>query len=311
MSTDSERYRLFKQSGGVIDLSARTKLRFTGADRVRYLNGQVTNNVTRLQPGASLPACVTTAKGKLSADIMISAGPDALFIDAEPELREALLARLERYIIADDVTVEDITDEFALFHILGGTFPDATSSLLGARVLRTSRFGEEGVDIFVPATEAEAMRAQLTAALPLLEEALVEAPRIERGIPRWGRELKEDTLPPEARLEETHIDYHKGCYIGQEVISRLRSVGHVNRQLLGFVSGGGEPLAAGMRLFAPADPARQIGVLTSAAWSFAMEKPVALGYLRRGSPTEDLLALPAEADAPAIHVTARELPFTP
>lgn len=310
MSTTSEAYQLFQQRGGVIDLSARTKLRFTGADRARYLNGQVTNNVTRLQPGISMPACVTTAKGKLSADIFISAEPDALLIDAEPELRESLLARLERYIIADDVTAEDVTDEYALFHLLGGQLPD-TAPLPGARLQRTKRFGVEGVDILVPASDADATRAQLTASRPLLDEDLVQVLRIERGIPRWGYELGEDTLPPEARLENTHIDYHKGCYIGQEVISRLRSVGHVNRQLLGFVSTSGEPLATGMRLFAPADPSRQVGTLTSAAWSFALEKPVALGYLRRGSPTDDLLALPADADAPAVHVTARELPLIP
>jgi folate-binding protein YgfZ len=309
MSVTAEAYHLFQQYGGVIDLSSRTKLQFTGADRVRYLNGQLTNNVTRLQPGDSLPACVTTAKGKLSADVMISAEPDALLIDADPELREALLARLERYIIADDVIIEDVTDQFALFHLLGGPLPDNTN-LPGARLLRTRRFGDEGVDILVPAAEADAARAQLTTSRPLLEEELTESLRIERGVPRWGRELKEDTLPPEAGLERTHIDYNKGCYIGQEVISRLRSVGHVNRRLLGFLSSGGEPLAPGMRLFAPADPTRQLGVFTSAAWSFALEKSLALGYLKRGSPTDDLLALPADAEAPAIRVTARELPFT-
>ncbi len=310
MSTTRESYELLKQRGGVIDLSARTKLQFTGPDRVRYINGQVTNNVTRLKTGESLPACVTTAKGKLSADVIISAGLDSLLVDADPELRETLHARLERYIIADDVTQEDVTDDFALFHLLGGEAPDPATLPGSARVLQTRRFGEDGIDILVPSADAETVRAQLTATRPLLDEELVEILRIERGIPRWGHELKEDTLPPEAHLESTHIDYHKGCYIGQEVISRLRSVGHVNRQLLGFTSTGGEPLAAGMRLFAPADPTKQIGVLTSAAWSFAVEKPVALGYLRRGSPTDDLLALPADAEAPAIHVTARELPFT-
>lgn len=309
MSATSETYQLFQQRGGVVDLSARTKLRFTGSDRVRYLNGQVTNNVTRLQPGSAMPACVTTAKGKLSADIFISAEPDALLIDAEPEVRETLLARLERYIIADDVTAEDVTEEYALFHLLGGDLPD-TPPISGARMQRAQRFGEEGVDILVPAGDAETARTQLTASRPLLDEALLLVLRIERGIPRWGHELAEDTLPPEARLENTHIDYHKGCYIGQEVISRLRSVGHVNRQLLGFISTNGEPLTAGMRLFAPADLGRQVGTLTSAAWSFAMEKPVALGYLRRGSPTDDLHALPADADAPVVHVTARELPLT-
>ncbi|MHA3771599.1 CAF17-like 4Fe-4S cluster assembly/insertion protein YgfZ [Verrucomicrobiota bacterium sgz303538] len=309
MSTTLDAYRQFQQRGGVIDLSARTKLRFTGADRVRYVNGQVTNNVTRLRPGESLPACVTTAKGKLSADVFISAGQDALLVDADAELRESLHARLERYIIADDVTIEDVTDEYALFHLIGGDLP-STPPLPGTQLLRTRRFGEDGVDIVVPTAEAEALRTHLSASRALLDEALVETLRIERGIPRWGRELTEDTLPPEAGLDRTHIDYHKGCYIGQEVISRIRSVGHVNRQLTGFEATDNQPLAPGMRLFSSADPERQLGVVTSAAWSFAMEKAVALGYLKRGSPTDDLLALPADADAPAVHVAVRQLPLT-
>lgn len=309
MSATPDAYRQFQQRGGTIDLSARTKLRFTGADRVRYVNGQVTNNVTRLRPGDSLPACVTTAKGKLSADVFISAGQDALLVDADAELRESLHARLERYIIADDVTIEDVTDEYALFHLIGGDLPD-TPPLPGTQLLRTRRFGEDGVDIFIPAGEAEALRTQLSASRALLDEALVETLRIERGIPRWGCELTEDTLPPEAGLDRTHIDYHKGCYIGQEVISRIRSVGHVNRQLTGFEAIDNQSLAPGMRLVSSADPERQLGVLTSAAWSFAMEKPVALGYLKRGSPTDDLLALPADADAPAVRVAVRQLPLT-
>jgi folate-binding protein YgfZ len=121
--------------------------------------------------------------------------------------------------------------------------------------------------------------------------------------------LDENTLPPEAGLDQTHIDYHKGCYIGQEVISRLRSVGHVNRQLTGFVAEGDAPLAAGLRLFATAEDTTPIGVLTSAAYSFALEKPIALGYLKRGSPTGALLARLDGANGPPAVVTARALPF--
>jgi folate-binding protein YgfZ len=138
---------------------------------------------------------------------------------------------------------------------------------------------------------------------------LVELVRIEAGIPRWGRELHEDTLPPEAGLDRTHIDYAKGCYIGQEVISRIKSVGHVNRRLTGFISAPGEPLQAGWSVFAPGDSAKPVGELTSAAWSFALAKPVALGYLRRGSPSGALLARPPGSDTPTVEVTPAELPL--
>jgi folate-binding protein YgfZ len=142
-----------------------------------------------------------------------------------------------------------------------------------------------------------------------LSPELLELLRIEAGIPRWGRELTAETLPPEAGLDRTHIDYHKGCYIGQEVISRVKSVGHVNRHLRGFTSPEGKPLPPGGRLFSAAEPARPCGQLTSTAWSFALAMPIGLGYLKRGSP-EALVVRPAHGDEPALEVTICELPFT-
>src|SRR3954463_12778831 len=114
MKPGAETYRDFLARGGIADLSDRVKLRLTGADRVRYLNGQVTANVQTLRAGQTAPACVTTAKGRLCAEIVITAANDALFIDADAMLRETLPARLERYIVADDVTLTDVTEELRL-----------------------------------------------------------------------------------------------------------------------------------------------------------------------------------------------------
>ena len=103
-------YEQFQKRGGIAVLSERVEIILTGADRVRYLNGQVTSNVTKLATGQTQPACVTTAKGRLCAEILITAQADALHLDADPALRATLPARLERYIIADDVALTDITD---------------------------------------------------------------------------------------------------------------------------------------------------------------------------------------------------------
>lgn len=303
-------YRRYQASGGVADLSARTKLQFTGADRVRYLNGQVTANVSKLKPGEVLPACVTTAKGKLSAEVLIhaaaSAEAPALLVDAEPELREELAARLERYIIADDVALEDVTDAWALFHVLGQE-PSALAPLAAYPAQRARRFGPVSWDVWVPAAESATLRGALP---PMLSEALLETLRIEAGVPRWGHELGENTLPPEAGLDRTHVDYHKGCYIGQEVISRLKSVGHVNRQLTGFTVAGAEyAVLPGATLYRAEAPDLPVGQITSAAWSFALAKPVALGYLKRGLPGGSLLARPAESPASAIEISPASLPF--
>lgn len=305
-------YLALQQRGGVADLSDRTKLRLSGADRVRYLNGQVSNHITRLKPGESIPACVTTAKGKLSAEVFVTALSDSLLVDAPAELRETLVPRLERYIIADDVTLEDVTEEFALLHLLRlspESLPELSTKASSIHAAR--RFGEDGWDLLLPRAAFAEWCAQPEASEHLIAEGVLEVLRIERGIPRWGHELDENTLPPEAGLDRTHIDYHKGCYIGQEVISRLRSVGRVNRELVGFTTLTEDHLAPAMRLFGPEEGSRQLGTITSATWSFALAKPIALGYLRRDSPMSDLIARPAHAETPVIHVAAQALPFLP
>jgi aminomethyltransferase len=140
---------------------------------------------------------------------------------------------------------------------------------------------------------------------------LAEIIRVEAGVPRWGVDFGEETLPPEAGLDLTHIDYAKGCYIGQEVISRLKSVGHVNKQLRGFVSVTEAPLEKGWQLFSSDDPAKSLGHLTSATWSFALAKPIALGYLKRGAPSAKLFARSADSSAPGVEVALHDLPFVP
>ena len=276
-------YAQARDCGALLDLGARAKWRLAGADRIRYLNGQVTNDIRRARPDAALAACVTTAKGKLSGLIFVSALPDFLRIDADPELREPLAARLERYIIADDVTLEDVTDDECLFHLLPPAVPQGIAGIAGIagiEVRAATRLGRAGLDIIAPRGEHARLLASLGARGILIPAALAESLRIEAGIPRWGAELTEETLPSEAGLDQTAIDFHKGCYIGQEVISRIKSTGHVNRRLTAFTSS--SPLAPGMTLHPLEDPARIAGEITSAAWSFGLETWAALGYLKRG-----------------------------
>jgi folate-binding protein YgfZ len=301
-------FRQLRENGGSADLSERVKLRLIGADRVRYLNGQVTCDVRRIAVGQSIPGCLLSAKGKLAADIYITATEHALFIDADAELREALLARIERYIIADDVTVEDVTDEYRLVHLFGPAASAPADFGDGVLVAKAERLGKPGLDLLIPA----GAWAKVAERLPCshIDPRLLEALRIEAGIPRWGTELGENTLPPEAGLDRTHIDYHKGCYVGQEVISRLKSVGHVNRQLTGFSAPAGESLTAGMRLFSRSDPTREVGALTSATWSFTLERPIALGYLKRGVPPGDLLSRALDDAGAETALTVHELPFS-
>ena len=305
----AEEWRAFRECGGVVDLASRVKLLFKGDDRIRYLNGQLTANIAAAKCPSVFPACVTTAKGRMCADVFVSIGPSGVLVDADAAVAETLPARMERYIIADDVTMEDATAGIAIVHFAGVKM-DGVPEEIRAALVPANRFGVAGQDYF-PAFRKDLppVWEKITARLPVLSEALLDLIRIEHGVPRWGRELDENTLPHEAGLDRTHIDFHKGCYIGQEVISRLRSVGHVNREQRGFVSTDGTPLAAGARIFSASEPARDLGKLTSATFSFALDRHIALGYLRRDAVGGEFLAAAPDAPDAPVRIAVHPLPF--
>ena len=245
-----------------IDLAGRTVLRLEGGDRQRYLNGQVSNDVNKLDGGNAIAACVTTLKGKLDALVVITEHEGAYLIDSERELREPLLARLDKYIIADDCELGDVSDDWHLVHVLG-----EWQSAAGI-TRRCQRFGTPGTDLWIPVGEP------VPDGLELLSADEAEALRIAKAVPKWGVELTPDTLPAEAGLDANAIDFHKGCYIGQEVISRIKSVGRVNRKLVQLQAAAEAQLEekVGKPLF---DGDLEVGTITSAT------PTLALAYVRR------------------------------
>ena len=261
------------------DLSPRVKLRITGADARRFLNGQISNDLRKATSDSAIQASVLSAKGKLNGNVFLSAEPDSFMLDADPEVREELPARIERYIIADDVQIEDVTDKFAIFHVADETLPVLPPS---ARTVRAARFGSSGWDIWLERVERDRVFQQLSSVFVFCDEECAERVRIEKGIPRWGRELTDQIIPTEANLEESAIDYAKGCYIGQEVISRIKMSGQTNKRLCGLVSVSGVPLRPGMRLVAGEGESKEVGWITSAARSPRLGKEIALGYVKRG-----------------------------
>ncbi len=264
---------------GAVALPGRALLRFTGADSRRYLNGQVTNDVARAGAGAAIYACVTDGKGKLVADVYVRGfGEDGYLVDGPGDVREVLGARLERYIIADEVEVEDVTERYALFHVLGEVEPEGGGGV--EWVGRCERFGVPGWDMVTAVGEAEEMRARLLGGSGFVSEDVLEAFRISRGVAVWGKELEPGILPPEARMEGRAIDYEKGCYVGQEVISRIRSAGRVNRLLWGLRACEGRFDAGDLLFSEGADGVvEEVGRVTSAAW--VGEVRIGLGYVKR------------------------------
>lgn len=289
------------------DLSARAKLRLSGSDGLRYLNGQISNDLRKATEIETIYACVLSAKGKINADVFISADGEAYLIDCDAELREALAARLERYIIADDVVLQDVTEEFALFHIIETEAPGSGST--AGKVRRADRFGAPGWDLWIPAGERDARLQDLKTSLSTWDEAGAETLRIERGIPRWGRELTEEIIPTEANLEARAIDYAKGCYIGQEVISRIKMSGQTNKRLCGFVVESEKLVGAGTRLLSEEE--KDVGWITSATFSERLGRQIALGFLKRGfqEPGLQFSTRHLESVAPSVVVRVTALPF--
>ena len=290
-----------------LDLSARAKFRLTGTDRFRFLNGQLTNDLRKTTGTVAIEACVLNAKGKMNGHLFVSAEGESFSVDAEPELRETLRTRLERYIIADDVQIEDVTDQFSLFHVLSEKSPTAEHG----RFVSVRRFAEQGCDIWSDAARHDAVWQQLSSAFAFLDSSAAEVMRIEQGIPRWGRELTEEIIPIEANLEQRTIDYEKGCYIGQEVISRIKMSGQTNKRLCGLISLDNIPFQLGLKLAAPLTAGKEVGWITSATSSERIGKEIALGYVKRGfnKPGTKLDAFSADNFAKAIPVEVVPLPF--
>ena len=299
------------ERAAVFDLSTRVKLRVAGGDRVRFLNGQVTADVRKATASSAIEMCVLDPKGKMNAHAFLFDSGDFFLLDADPELKEALQPRLERYLIADDAVIEDVSDQLSIFHVASETAP----TLPAARwIVSARRFVRSGWDIWVDASEHEANLHQLSTTFDFCDSDCAEVFRIEQGIPRWGRELTGDIIPVEANLEERAIDYEKGCYVGQEVISRMIMSGQRNKKLCGLLSVGNVALAAGMDLVATSQPEKSVGRITSAGRSEKLGKEIALGYVKRGfnaAGTSLAAVKVSDPASPRVAAVVVDLPFEP
>jgi len=268
-----------RQSGGFLPPSPRARLRIFGKDSLRYLNSQLSNDLHKIVAGMATPCCLLTPKGRMSSSLVwVFKQEQSWIVDADPAVRSSLKARLERYIVSDDVQISDISDTGMLFHVFGKAISHACR---GWSDISASRLGLPGIDTWAPLTQVDIFHRRLTQA-GILEATteLFEPFRIAQGIPVWGSEISEKTLPAEAGLDRIAIDFAKGCYVGQEVVSRIRNIGRVNHLLVGFISEGfGAVLPPDSKILDP-NSDQCVGALTSAAFHFELGKVVALGYLQ-------------------------------
>ncbi|MFD0892304.1 hypothetical protein KBB96_12815 [Luteolibacter ambystomatis] len=256
-----------------LELPAPVLLEVRGPDGSRYLNGQVTQDV-RLAGDAtkSLHACVTDAKGKLQFRVAIHGRPGGVLrVSCDHEGADGLLMRLDRYLIADDAEIVDISEEWKRIHVTGGEAPVCEGN---AYAVAINRISVPGWDVWIPCGESHPAEN-----LPAWSSDETEAARIAAGIPAWGKELEAGMLPPEAGLDRTDISYAKGCYIGQEVISRIKSAGKVNRRLTKLVVPESVACVAGDALLTA--EGTEAGVITSVSPIVANARRVLLGYVKR------------------------------
>lgn len=204
--------------GRWVALEDRAIFRISGPDRVRFLNGQVTNDVSGPLDREAVAACLCSIKGKVEALIWISAEGDSLLLDGELAQRDFLQARLERYLIADDCEISDETDNLLLVH---HDLPEADT-----RGVISLRLNSPGRDLFL----ARGQTIPFEPGLEIESEEFAELSLLA-GIPRSGEEISGNEFPAELGLDLWAVNFHKGCYLGQEIISRIQSVGRVRRLL--------------------------------------------------------------------------------
>ena len=326
-------HRALRESAGVIDLSSRSRLCLTGADRVRFLNGQVTNDVKALAPGRGCYAALVNAKGKMQSDLFIHSLADELLLDFEPGLAPAIASRFEKFIIADDVQVVEVAPHYGLLSVQGPHAADVIRKLglafeppaqpLHSVTAKDDTLGEiicanvprgasTGFDLFVPTAALAAVADKLIAAVKEVGGCAagwqaLETLRVEAGLPRFGADMDETTLPPEAGLEARAVSYSKGCYIGQEIIARIRTYGQVARALRGLRLPDDLPAPPkhGEKLF---HDGKEVGFVTSAVHSPSLNAHIALGYVRKEC-NQPGTTLTLSSETGEIPVTIAPLPF--
>ncbi len=274
-------YTALHETAAWIDLSTRGKIRVTGKDRVRFLHNILSNDVKGLAPGQSNYHFLLNAQGRIQADANLFVFPDWMLLDCEPETTERILQHLKRYIIADKVELEDASATLATIAVEGPKAEELAGGEDGA--VRGSATGQPGVWLLVETAQRAGVIARLerAGAVPAsAEDARVV--RVENGIPRYGEDFGETTLPQETQQMRA-LTFTKGCYLGQEIVERIRARGQVNKLLVRVGIDGASPPAAGSPVIAGG---QEIGRLTSPVYSPRLGHSLGLSILRRESAAE-------------------------
>jgi folate-binding protein YgfZ len=317
-----------REGAGVIDLSSRGRTIVSGSEAVMFLNGLITNDMKTLLPNRWMPAAFPSVQGRLLAAVRVIRLADKVsptyLLDTEASSQQPVLKAIERFTMAGDFRVTDVTSDTAMFsvqgreaialgqQVLGDVFSDlsrdgvaeGTFDGISITVIRASHTAEDGFDVVLDASRADAIsQAFAKAGVIKIGDAVFETLRIEAGVARFGQDMDETNIITETNLDDA-VSFTKGCYIGQEIIARIKYRGHVAKKLTGLTFHGKETVTEGSQIKTP--EGKEIGRVTSSTFSPTLDRAIALGYVRyeQSSPGTDVVV--GESGALA-RVT--ELPF--
>ena len=295
-STD---YSAVRDGGaGVIDLSSRGRISISGSEAVVFLNGLITNDMKTLAANTWMAAVFPNVQGRLLAAVRVIHRDDGFLIDTERATSDTVIKLLERFTLAGDFRLADLTQDTALLSIQGAKARGIMAAIFGETlaipgrdavvsvdrhgeqitIIRATHTAEDGFDLFVNATGAEALRDSIIkAGAPPIGSDTIETLRIEAGIARFGIDMDETNVVTETNLDDA-VSFTKGCYIGQEIIARIKYRGHVAKKLAGLIFESEVSLESGAKIFSSDD--KEIGRVTSVALSPRLNRTIALGYVK-------------------------------
>jgi folate-binding protein YgfZ len=298
-------YQAARQRAGSIDRTSRGRIVVSGKDRASYLHGLLTNDITALTAGSGCYAAYLTPQGRMISDLWVYELGDVILLNLPSAgTKDTVLAKLDQFIFSEDVQLGDVTADFAQVAIVGPAAPVAVGALIGtgadslmvlaehgclraalaggsAIVTRVTDTGEPGFDVYVEQSRLPAVKQVLAAAgVVELDLETADVLRVEAGVPAFHRDMDEETIPLEAGIEARAINMNKGCYVGQEMIVRVLHRGHgrVAKKLVGLTLEGDRVPA---RADAVKNGDREVGTITSAVRSTALDRPIALAYVQR------------------------------
>jgi len=304
-------YTAVRKGVGLLDDSARGKIKITGKDRVSFLHRMLTNDIEGLGLGNGCYAALLSGTGKLLADMNVYIFPNHILMDVEMGFEKKVMETLQKFVVQEEVKLTDVTDQYALLSIQGprseslaqaifpGPFPELSEyhhangnfGEIQITLIRKSRTGEKGYQLLIPKKGAHEMAERILVVGKLYGLRPVgfgasEILRIEAGVLRYGIDMDEHLTLPETGLDEVTASETKGCYPGQEVVARTKTYGGLQRKVTGLIFEKGALPAGGDKLYVEGN---EIGTVTSACNSPSLEKGVAIGQVSKGyfeKPTE-------------------------